>query len=157
MISYVWLPVFGLLIFIMIIDTIIWENYSINESNLEFQFYAKNNLVSYSGFNHDLKSYGINKIYIQSNANKIRYLDSNDLILAANNSNGSNQNTTANETSYSSIIAILVVWGVIGLWGILLLVVFIIPYSTLSSPLLNDRHLPKFVRGTRQRWFFIFF
>ena len=32
-----------------------------------------------------------------------------------------------------------------------------VPYSTLSSPLQNDRHLPKFVKGgTRQRWFFIF-
>ena len=30
-------------------------------------------------------------------------------------------------------------------------------YSTLSNPPLNDWHFPKFVRGTRQRWFFIFF
>ena len=33
---------------------------------------------------------------------------------------------------------------------------YLLPYSPLSSLLQNDRHFPKFVRGTRQWWFLIF-
>ena len=125
--SYLFSPLFRVLIFIMIIDKIIGVNCFINESKLEFQAYDKNNSVSYLIFNHNLQNNGVNKIWIQENTNTTRSLDSKDLMFAADNSKGSNsQTTTTDETSYSSIIIILVVWSVVGLWGILLLVVFII-------------------------------